>query len=63
MSNTKRPVHCPFCCHRLEVVADPSGLVSKVLEVLGVCTPGVQAQLVGLLPEVVAEEEQEVRQG
>ena len=41
----------------LEAVADAAGLTDKVLEVLPVCPPRVQQQLVGFLPEVASPEE------
>ncbi|KAG1667402.1 hypothetical protein FOA52_004819 [Chlamydomonas sp. UWO 241] len=44
----------------LEVVSDPSALVAKVLEVCDVCDPRVQAQLIGILPEVACDDDQEM---
>ncbi len=55
-SNTSHGMHI-----RLEVVDDSAGLTNKVLEVLPVCPEAVQKQLIGFLPEVVQEEEHQVR--
>ncbi len=38
---------------------DAGGLTDKVLQVLPVCPPAVQQQLVGFLPEVASPEEHE----
>jgi hypothetical protein len=46
---------------RLEVVADAERLTCTVLEVLPVCSPAIQQQLVGFLPEVVLPQDHEVR--
>jgi hypothetical protein len=46
---------------RLEVVADAERLTSTVLEVLPVCSPAIQQQLLGFLPEVVLPQDHEVR--
>jgi hypothetical protein len=46
---------------RLEVVADAERLTAAVLEVLPVCSPAIQRQLVGFLPEVVLPQDHEVR--
>ncbi|KAI8476445.1 MAG: Fanconi anaemia protein FancD2 nuclease-domain-containing protein [Monoraphidium minutum] len=43
----------------LEAVVDAGGLTDKVLQVLPVCPPQVQQQLVGFLPEVASPEEHE----
>lgn len=37
---------------RLEVVSEPAGLTGVILEVLPVCSPSIQRQLIGILPEV-----------
>lgn len=47
---------------RLEVVADAERLTAAVLEVLPVCSPAIQQQLLGFLPEVVLPQDHEVRQ-
>lgn len=46
---------------RLEHVADEAALTATILEVLPVCSPAVQQQLIGLLPEVVLPQDHEVR--
>jgi len=51
---------CIAAC-RLEVVADPETLTQTVLKVLPVCTPAVQQQLIGFLPEIVQQQDHEVR--
>jgi hypothetical protein len=52
---------CRLCCAaRLEVVADAERLTAAVLEVLPVCSPAIQQQLVGFLPEVVLPQDHEV---
>jgi hypothetical protein len=47
---------------RLEAVADAERLTCTVLEVLPVCSPAIQQQLVGFLPEVVLPQDHEVRE-
>lgn len=37
---------------RLEVVSDAAALTSTMLQVLPVCSPSIQRQLTGILPEV-----------
>ncbi|WIA09029.1 hypothetical protein OEZ85_008443 [Tetradesmus obliquus] len=44
----------------LEVVADAERLTAAVLEVLPVCSPAIQQQLLGFLPEVVLPQDHEV---
>lgn len=42
---------CLLTC-RLEVVSDAAALTSTMLQVLPVCSPSIQRQLIGILPEV-----------
>lgn len=46
--------------HRLEQVADEVAFTSTLLEVLPVCSPAIQQQLIGLLPEIVLPQDHEV---
>jgi hypothetical protein len=42
---------------RLEVVADAAALTGTMLEVLPVCSPSIQRQLIGILPEVAGPQD------
>lgn len=43
---------CVVLTCRLEVVADAAALTGTMLQVLPVCSPSIQRQLIGILPEV-----------
>eukprot|EP00775_Hariotina_reticulata_P013726 gene13726-13848_t len=53
-------VSVPDVTCRLEVVADPETLTQTVLKVLPVCTPAVQQQLIGFLPDIVQQQDHEM---